>query len=586
MTRAGWLPLAVLLLLVGAVGVILLLNLPTKVLIPQFLALYGVVILALVVLSLALHRARDRASDSADDLAAIQGLSGALSGSHNPGDMLAQVLDTVLELTHAAAVRLWLANSETQTLVFRLYRGPYPEILNQPSIAAFGDVPAGRAAATNQTLLLSDPREIPELHDKGFVEFACVPVSAGGRLVAVLDIAARHNGELAPSVLRRLETVGPSLGLAIVNAERIAAAERHADGVRRLWQAGMEIVNASSYERTLRAVADRARELVRGEAAAVCLWDEQKQWWAVHGTSGPGDAFDANVRRMAVAGVNAGCPTIRSKYRRSQLDVPVESSGRVVGCLCVAAEGEREFSMQENELLVDLADQAAIAIDGARRADQVGERAVVAERERLAREMHDTLAQLLGFVSFKAQATRELLVQGQSDRALGELDHLMTISQDLYADTRELILGLNSETGPEHALVPALDDYVRRFGQLSGITSTLEPDGVEGVQFAPLVEVQLIRIVQEALSNVRKHAHAMHAKVRLERKNEFARITIEDDGQGFDPKQRAPGQWPRFGMQSMRERVESVGGTLAVRSARGEGTQITVQVPIVYRGAD
>jgi signal transduction histidine kinase len=106
------------------------------------------------------------------------------------------------------------------------------------------------------------------------------------------------------------------------------------------------------------------------------------------------------------------------------------------------------------------------------------------------------------------------------------------------------------------------------------------------LSLAPLVEVQLIRVVQEALSNVRKHARAARAGVRLERVGEFARLTIEDDGQGFDPTHVARGQWPRFGLQSMRERVESVGGSFTIESTPGQGTKVTVQIPIVYRGEE
>jgi signal transduction histidine kinase len=586
MNRSGWFVLVVLLLLFDAIGIILALIYPSQVSFPGFVAVYTILILGLPILLVALHRAQTLAAGSSRQLEAIQRLTVALSGSRDPEESLVCALDTVLELTHTAAIRLWLANPETRTLKFRLHRGLFPEIFSQAPQVGFDDLPSGRAAAAKQSVLLTGLLELPALRAKGFVEFLSVPLCAHAGVVGVLDVAARHRGELDAAALQLLSSSSHSIALAVLNAERVSDAERRATEFRRLWQAGMEVSAAPDYMQTLRAVVDRARELIQGEASALCIWDEQKQWWTVQGASGASDAFDLSVKRVVTPTRTLECPIIRFKYHQSHLDVPVLHGDRVVGCLCIATQTGREFSAREHDLLVDMANQAGIAIDRARREERVGERAVVTERERLAREMHDTLAQLLGFVSFKTQAAREFLAQGRTDHAIGQLDQLMTISQELYADTRELILGLNSKSGPDRELVPALDDYIRRFSQLSGITTTFEPDGIEGARLAPLTEVQLIRVVQEALSNVRKHAQAGHAQVRFERADEFARVTVEDDGQGFDLAQVARGQWPRFGMQSMRERVESVGGTMSVRSVQGQGTKVTVQIPIVYRGAE
>jgi signal transduction histidine kinase len=586
MTRSGWSALVLPLLLFGAIGTIFALIYTGHFTPPGLAAVFAVLIMALGAFFVALRRAQTRASESSRQLEAIRLLTIALSDSRDAEDSLLRALDMVLELTHTAAIRLWMANPETRTLKFRLHRGLFPEIFSEPPQVGFDDVPSGRAASSRQEVFLAGLEELPALRAKGFVEFLSVPLCAHDEVVGVLDIAARHRGELDAKALRLLSRSSHSVALAVLNAERVSEAERRATEYRRLWQAGMNVSAAPDYMQTLRAVVDHARELIQGEASAVCIWDEQKQWWTVQSASGASDAFDLSVKRVVTPTQSVECPIIRFKYHQSHLDVPVVHEGRVVGCLCIATQTGREFSPREHDLLADMANQAGIAIERARREEGVGERAVATERERLAREMHDTLAQLLGFVSFKTQAAREFLAQGRTDRAVGQLDQLMTISEELYADTRELILGLSSETGPGRELMPALDDYVRRFSQFSGITTTFERDGIEGVRLAPLTEVQLIRVVQEALSNVRKHAQAAHAVVRFERVDEFARITVEDDGQGFDLARVAHTQWPRFGMQSMRERVESVGGTISVRSVHGQGTKVTVQIPIVYRVAE
>jgi signal transduction histidine kinase len=258
--------------------------------------------------------------------------------------------------------------------------------------------------------------------------------------------------------------------------------------------------------------------------------------------------------------------------------------GRVVGCLCIANQHARDFSAQEHELLAGIAAQAAHAIETARQIETAGTRATTAERGRLAREMHDTLAQMLGFVNIKTQAAREFLAQGQYDQAKTQLDQLSKLAQELYADTRELILGLHSETGPERGLVPALEEYTRQFDELSGIHTTFNANDLAELTLAPATEVQLIRVVQEALSNVRKHAHANRASVHFERNGDSARVEIVDDGQGFDPSSPSRGQFPKFGLTSMRERVESLGGTFTLESAAARGTKVQIEFPLVYRG--
>ena len=372
----------------------------------------------------------------------------------------------------------------------------------------------------------------------------------------------------------------------IATIERILTlAETRESDLRRLWQAGLDVADAPEYAQVLRTIVDRARELIGGEASALCVWDDQKHWWVVQGTSGASDAFEVGVKRIEPrAGEKpVDCPVIRFKYREAHLDVPVMHENKIVGCLCIANQHPRDFSTRERELLAGIAAQAARAIETSRRLDTAGSRATVAERERLAREMHDTLAQLLGFVNIKTLAVREFLAQAQYDQAKIQLDQLAKLCQDLYSDTRELILGLRSETGPERGLVSALTEYTAHFSEFSGIATTLEMDGFHEIKLSPSVEVQLLRVVQEALSNVRKHADAHSARVRFERWGDTVLVEIADDGRGFDPAHIAPNELPRFGLVSMRERAQSIGGTFVIVSEPGRGTRIKIEFPFVHR---
>ena len=204
--------------------------------------------------------------------------------------------------------------------------------------------------------------------------------------------------------------------------------------------------------------------------------------------------------------------------------------------------------------------------------------AVLEERERLAREMHDHVGQILGYVNTKAQAVRALVEAGHLDEARRQLAQLEEAARQVYADLREAILSLRTAPAPHRPLDQALKEYVRRFSDLSGLPVDLSVDEAVALGALPATsQLHLIRIVQEALTNVRKHARARRAEVRCARDGDVLMIRVSDDGVGFDPS--VPGG-TGVGLETMRERAAAVGGVLTVRSAPGAGTTLEVRLRI------
>ena len=205
--------------------------------------------------------------------------------------------------------------------------------------------------------------------------------------------------------------------------------------------------------------------------------------------------------------------------------------------------------------------------------------AVLEERERLAGEMHDSLAQVLGYVHLKAQATKRVLARQDVAKAEEELEDIAALAHEAYLDVREAILGLRETVSPAIGIVGTLSQYLHKFSRQAGIKAELEVPTDEALQLSPDVEVQLIRVIQEALTNVRKHASADKAWVHIRRRNGEVHINIEDNGEGFDPALvRANGQ--RFGVRIMRERVETVGGRFEIESSPGCGTKVQIYLPL------
>jgi len=208
------------------------------------------------------------------------------------------------------------------------------------------------------------------------------------------------------------------------------------------------------------------------------------------------------------------------------------------------------------------------------------------ERERLARGLHDNLAQVLSYANMQAQAARELLAKGQIEAVDAYLTRLADVTREAHTDAREYILGVKTTISPEQGFAVALEQYVQRFGQACGLDTELimpEPKALTEISLEPTVEIQLLRIVQEALTNVRKHACAKSVRVRLMLDSDEAQVEVADNGRGFDPALMLAGDAQTFGLLIMRERAEEVGGSFETIAAPGEGTQIRVRVPLGKR---
>lgn len=206
--------------------------------------------------------------------------------------------------------------------------------------------------------------------------------------------------------------------------------------------------------------------------------------------------------------------------------------------------------------------------------------AVLQEREQLARELHDNLGQVFAFVNTQGQAVRQLLCRGDILAADEYVARLVDVAHEADVDIRESILGLH-ETLSQQGLFSTLEQYLIKYEQHFGIHTNLKkPESIKEEDFDSLVEAQLLRVIQEALTNIRKHADAKNVEVKFERDDGWLRVTIKDDGNGFDPFTRNDGDEKHIGLRVMRERAEEVGGRLNLNSEVGQGTEVVVQVPV------
>jgi len=365
-----------------------------------------------------------------------------------------------------------------------------------------------------------------------------------------------------------------------------------------LYEIGLKITSLQDIQQILRFIVERAREMLGSETAALCLAHGNGGGLTMVDCSGPREAFlrlpspvppfpvtflnDDEVPPPATTSLN--CHAIEGGYRACHLSASLVVGSSRVGELCVSGRTARQFSGRQRELLAGMADMAAIAINNARLLERERYVAVLEERERLAQEMHDSLAQVLGYLHLKAQATKRHLNGGELARADDELTDMASLAHEAYLDVREAILGLRETVSPSRGIVGTLREYLQKFRRQAGIAAEIEVEGDVEPHFPPEAEVQLIRVIQEALTNIRKHARANEARIRIASGPDEIGISIEDKGRGFDPAILTD-EAPRFGVRTMRERVERVGGRFQIESSPGHGTTVRIYLPVV-KGQD
>jgi signal transduction histidine kinase len=207
--------------------------------------------------------------------------------------------------------------------------------------------------------------------------------------------------------------------------------------------------------------------------------------------------------------------------------------------------------------------------------------ATLEERDRLARELHDNVAQALGYMNLQITAIGELLTAGEMIKAQTSLRELKQIVGETYTDVREEIFNLRAKTSLGLSFLDTLRDYLARYRTYYELDVQMVMEAEESLlELSAEVGAQIIRIIQEALINVRKHARVDKAIIRLRREAERICISVEDEGQGFDPAQLEQTDKSGFGLQIMAERAEGVGGDLEIDTAPSEGGRVLIWIPV------
>jgi two-component system nitrate/nitrite sensor histidine kinase NarX len=266
---------------------------------------------------------------------------------------------------------------------------------------------------------------------------------------------------------------------------------------------------------------------------------------------------------------------------QSLISVPFLSGERLMGTMELALKETHRWSEDNVRWLELMGRSIGNVLHHIETSSQLQGMAVMKERSRIAQEIHDGLAQLIGTLRMWADEAQLSLQRKDLEGVEDDLQKIEQAARDAYASLREEILGLRETISPGMGILPVIREFLSRYERQWGIETLLlieqdEPEGFERAWVSPAAEIQLLRIIQEGLTNVRRHAQAKRVTVSIENGPEELRVQISDDGQGFDPA-NIPDE--KLGLRIMRERAASVGGRITVESNDSQGTRVIVELP-------
>jgi len=519
-----------------------------------------------------------------------------------------ELLCYALKVTHCDCGAIWLLDEAAGELVLAASEG-LPEGFQAqepraPVAGSWAEWLKTSAALDAMQLSSSDPA-YPLIHaamlGQGAKQFICTPLGSAEAPLGVLLLASCTLGGTIKCDLDFVAAIGRLLGMALRNAQLMSQARRQAEHLRHLYETLLDITSRVHASGLLEAIVRHSVRLSRAQGGALLRLDSERQELeflsVYHSIREDRHLVGYRIKvDGSVAGqvVQTGQPVIVDDCHawpgqlpdlalprvRAMLQVPLLWEGQVIGVLSVVDQLDRRFSEDDVRLLSLFASQAAIALKIAEAHARAEELAMLEERNRIAREIHDGLLQDLASIMYKADLCLDLLEE-DTEAAEEELEEISQALQACIRETRWLVGALRPGGIRARGFLSMLRQRLAEFEERTGLVLQLRCDGDDS-GLSERLSLVLLRLVQEALNNVRKHAQAERVWIHLDFTSpQVVRLSVQDDGRGFDlaeEMRRAP-SGGRFGLFSMRERVAGVGGSLRIETEPGRGTRIEATLP-------
>ena len=532
----------------------------------------------------------------------------AITSEHSLDGVLQHVTGAAARLTGARYAALGVIDAHGTELERFFTHGIDPE-----TQAAIGNLPRGRGILgvlirDGQPVRLRDLTEDPRsvgfpAHHPPMHSFLGVPILLRGVVFGNLYLTEKQQGsEFTLEDEELVKLLAAQAAVAIENARLYEAATSWSRQLETLHDVVRSLVEESELDPMLDLICSRLRELINARIAfiALPLGRSQLQISAADGDGAQelvGLTLDRGrskighvLERRQSARVDSVLDdpesdqdAARKMGIRTALYVPLVARGRAIGIIAIHDKlaPDLRFSDSDLRLAEIFGARAAVAVDLSERVARETVRRVVEaqelERSRLARELHDETGQALTSILLGLKSIRVADSEVDADRALADVRELIV---QALQDVRRLAVELRPTALDDFGLVPAVERLAATFEERTGIHTALEAN-LPDARLLPEIETVLYRVIQEALTNVVKHAGAERVSIVIAQRGDGIRVVVEDDGRGF---QAGDVRHDALGVVGMRERVALIGGTLDVESKPGAGTTLAAYVPLARGG--
>lgn len=406
----------------------------------------------------------------------------------------------------------------------------------------------------------------------------CLPLRSGEREFGVLNLYLRHNGELDDKTEVFLRAMLDETALAL---ESVRLRQRELTAIRQI----QAVRQKNDLRGMLTVLVEDIRQALEADFAILNLETQEtgRVRILVGETSGTSQPFlDGILQGVRTSGEPvllgnvSGDPAVTSGVRSLMAASLCLQDEEAIGALLVGNRRVQTFMLRQLPLLQTVSSQVALVVRNAAWMAELEYNTMIQERKRLAREIHDGLAQTLGFLKLQAAQMQNYLDRQDLDRLRSTMTLNYATLSEAYQDARQAIDGLR--IGPdESGLLGWLRQTAAEFHEVSDIELSLDLADIE-IEMPSEVHAQLIRIVQEALNNIRKHSGARSACIICRVTDQDLLLEVHDDGKGFSPADIPSPS--RHGMRGMRERAELIGADFQVISLPEEGTTLRVRLPL------
>lgn len=531
----------------------------------------------------------------ADEIQALFAVQQAITRRLDPDDVLQMIADEARRLTNTEMSAVYLLTDEQ--LEVAVVSGNVTEELRGYLLPISGSV-AGLAVTHGRPYLVTDTEADPAVNRTlservGARSFVTVPLLFEEKAIGAITVANKEAGTLGPEDERVLAMLASGAVIALQNARLFARLEQRTQELEALYRADEELYSHLQLQDVLDALVKVATDILGADKSSLMVWNEKRTRLIVRAqrgfqpetvakmSFGPDEGVVGRTARSGeltivedVAKENGVVSRItEAEGIRSFMHVPIRIGGRVFGVFNASYEAPRAFGEEEKRLFMALAQRAALVIENARLYERAQQAAAAEERNRLARELHDAVTQALFSASLIADVLPRLWEKDE-EQGRQRLAELKELTRGALAEMRTLLMELRPATLTEVGMGELLRQLADALAGRSRLPIELNLDCDR--ELPPDVRVALYRIAQESLNNTIKHAGASRVMIDLSCTDEEARLSIADDGRGFDVDKAS---YNTLGLRIMRERAEGIDATLAIDSGAGAGTKVTVVWP-------